>query len=265
MSDLVVALSGGGAAGFGHIPVLEALDELGVKPAAMAGTSMGAVVSVCYASGLSGAALRAHVLETLDDPLRPLWLHVKDAVGRLRNPFAEMDGEAALRLAMPNEVAMRLEDLDIPTVVIATDYHARHAHVFRKGPVLSALGASISIPGVFAPAIVNGRLYVDGGVSNNLPLDELPCGVCLAVDVASAPPDDDEGTPSTMALVAGSMRVMMRALLDAKLEACAPAVFVQPDSRRFGALEFGKAREILKAADPIKDEVKRKVAEALDG
>lgn len=263
MSDLMVALSGGGAAGFGHIPVLEALDELGVKPSAMAGTSMGAVVAVCYASGLSGADMRAHVLDVLDDPLRPLWLHVKEAVGRLRNPFSEMDGEAALKLALPKDVPERLEALAIPTAVVATDYHARRAHVFREGPVLPVLGASVSIPGVFDPVSYEGRLYVDGGVSNNLPLDALPEGVCLAVDVASAPPDEGEGVPGTMALVAGSMRVMMRALLDAKLETCPPSVFVQPESRRFGALEFGKAREIMEAADPIKDEVKRKVEKAL--
>ncbi len=263
MSDLTVALSGGGAAGLGHIPVLEALDELGVTPVAMAGSSMGAVVSVCYASGLSGVALRAHVLEALDEPLRPLWRHVKDAVGRLRNPFTEMDGEAALKLALPDKVPERLEALSIPTSVVATDYHARRAHVFRDGRILPILGASVSIPGVFDPVSYGGRLYVDGGVSNNLPLDVLPTGVCLAVDVASEPPDESEGVPSTMALVAGSMRVMMRALLDAKLEACPPAVFVQPDSRSYGALEFGKAREIMDAADPIKEEVKRKVAQAL--
>lgn len=263
MSNLVVALSGGGAAGLGHIPVLEALDEIGVRPKALAGSSMGAVVAVAYAAGLSGADLRAHVLDMLDDPLRPIWLHVKQALGKFRNPLAELDGEAALRAAWPDGLVDRLEDLGLPVFVVATDYHARKAHVFRDGPILPALGASISIPGVFAPARLDGRLMIDGGVTNNLPLDVLPEGVCLAVDVASAPPDDAEGTPGPMALVAGSMRVMMRALLEARLQAHPPAVFVQPESRRFGALDFGKAREILEAADPIKETVKRKVEKAL--
>jgi NTE family protein len=224
---------------------------------------MGAVMAACYGAGLTGAELRAHVLALREDPLAPLIRHCRTALGAWKNPFSDMDGAAVLRMALPGGLPGDLAELAIPTAVVATDYHGRKATVFREGPLIEVLGASVAIPGVIAPATVNGRLYVDGGVTNNLPMDALPEGRCLAVDVASEPPDAEEGEPGPMALVAGSMRVMMKALLEARMEAARPAIFVQPESRRFGALDFLEARAILEAADPIKDEVKRRIA-ALD-
>ncbi len=262
---VALALSGGGAAGLGHIPVLEALDDLGVRVEAIAGSSVGALMGAGYAAGMTGADLRAHVMGLARSPsrtARKLW---KDLDFRGLGAILAAEPEAAIGALAPDGLPDAIEDLRIPLTVLATDYHARAAHAFAEGPLRPALAASIAIPGVFRPVRLGGRVYVDGGVTNNLPLDRLPEGaLCIGVDVASEPPSDATDTPGGMTATVGSMRIMMRALLERTLEQCRPAVLIEPASRRFGALEFWKAAEILDAADHAREDTRRAVAKALE-
>jgi NTE family protein len=265
VADLSLALSGGGAAGFGHVIVLETLDELGVRPCAIAGTSAGAVIGAAYASGLSGAEIRDHVLDLVDKPLdaaRVFWrAHLSTGLNLLR-PIAP---RAAIETVLPDTVPQDFSDLDIPLTVVATDYRARKARAFDSGPLHAALAASVAIPGVFAPLKLEGRLYVDGGVSNNLPYDLLPEGSFrLAVDVATEPEDSEKNAPGALEVVAGSMRILMQSLLEARLERSPPEALIRPDSRRFGIFDVRDAEEILAAAAPAAEETKRAVAACLD-
>ena len=266
MADVTLALSGGGAAGIGHIPVLEAFDELGVRPAAIAGVSIGAVIGVGYAAGLSGAELREHVIELAERPshtARKLW---KDMDFRSLTSLFSADPRAVLEVVLPEAVPEAFEALGIPFHVTATDYYGREAKTFTSGAVRDAIAASMAIPGLFRPLALEGRVYVDGGVTNNLPLDVLPkAEISVAVDVASGPPNDGREVPGALTASVESMRIMMRALLLKTLEDHPPTVLIEPGSSKFRALEFWRVSEILDAAEHAREDTKRALAEALEG
>lgn len=246
--DLILALSGGGAAGLGHIPVLCALDEAGKTPDALAGASIGALIGALYASGMTGVQIRDHVVALHDHPSKlaaKLWSGLS-----LRSTVLPLDPAKVLDLILPDTLPERFEDLDIPLTVLATDYHARAPIAFGRGNLRNALAASIAIPGVFRPVNLDGRVYVDGGVTNNLPLDHLPkARLSIAVDVASEPPEDSDEVPGPLAASLGSMRIMMREMLSRTLSSHPPDILIEPESRRFGALEFRKVPQILDACD----------------
>lgn len=254
MKSVSLALSGGGAAGLGHIPVLEALDAHQVRPIAIAGTSMGALIGAAYAAGMSGSDLRAHVVALHQNPLPAARRYFGAARFSLTNMFKSMDPREALAAIWPEDFPDRFEDLAIPLTVVATDFHARKELRFTKGPLREALAASIAIPGVFRPVKIDGRYCIDGGVTNNLPLDALPpCDVTIGVDVASLPEDGMQEEPSALATTTGAMRIMMRALLEQRLESHPPDIFIEPESRVYGALDFAKLPEILADAAPARE------------
>jgi NTE family protein len=191
-----LALGGGGARGLAHIVVLEAFDELGVRPSLIAGTSIGAVVGAAYAAGMSGRAIREHATRSLRDRSGVMAALIASRVGRLAdivsgfgNPFL-IDGERLLDRLWPEAVPERFEDLLLPLEVAATDYHARAEAAFTTGPLGPAVAASIAIPGVIRPVRLGERLLVDGGAVNPLPFDRLigRADVIVAVDVTGGLP-----------------------------------------------------------------------------
>lgn len=261
MAQLTLALSGGGAAGLGHIPVLEALDDLGLRPDAIAGSSMGALLAAGYAAGMPGAALRAHVEQLAGDPIQTLRRYLGGAGVSLATMFRPLDAEETLDILLPEGFPERFEDLEIPLTVIATDYCARCETRFDAGPLRPALAASMAIPGVFCPVRHEGRIYIDGGVSNNLPLDALPeAEVSVAVDVASLPPAEEEELPGPMAATTGAMRIMLRALMEQRIRSHPPTILIRPESRRFGVLDFRKVPAILEAVAPVRAETRDRLA-----
>lgn len=258
MGTLTLALSGGGAAGIGQIPILEALDELGVRPEAIAGTSIGAVVGACYAGGMTGADIRAHLATLMEDPLATARRFWKNASFKLGATALSIDPEATILAVLPDALPERIEDLDIPLTVVATDYHARKAVRFTEGDLRKVLAASMALPVIFRPVQIDGRVLIDGGVTENLPIRALPASdVCLAVDVASEPPARDGEVPGPAELLAGSLRIMMRALLSESLNGRDGLLVVEPDSRGFRALEFQRWEEILDVAGEAHEKVLR--------
>lgn len=154
-----VALSGGGARGFGHIGVLQALTEAGVKPDIVAGVSAGAVASVFYAAGVPFPDMIKAFADVKFSDLAEL--------GVPKDGFFKLDrfGDFLSR----NIPYDRIEDLPVKTVICATDIDHGEAVVFEEGPLAECVLASCSIPIVFKPRVINGTRYVDGGVLHNLP------------------------------------------------------------------------------------------------
>lgn len=265
MAEFGLALSGGGAAGFGHIVALEALDELGVRPRAIAGTSVGAMIGAAYANGMTGAEMRAHILEMVDAPfaaVRTFWA-ARQAAGV--GIFSPVPPRAAVETVLPDGLPAQLEDLPIPLSVVATDLVSRESVIFTTGDLRDRLAASAAVPGVFAPMEMDGRFLIDGGVLNNLPYDCLPSGFPrVAFDVASEPPEPHEEPPGPLDVATAAMRIMMQALLDAKLEDDKPDVLIRPGSNQFSVFEVMKAKEIFAAAAPAREAVKREMAAILD-
>ena len=161
-----IALAGGAARGLAHIGVLKALEEAEIRPACIAGTSAGALVGGLYAAGLSVADMERVVAELGGWELSKL-LDVTWAKGSL------VAGNAVAGFLRDLVGEVRIEDLKIPFIAVAVDINSGRGHLFDRGPLVDAIRASISIPGIFEPFAANGSYFVDGGVRLNLPLRAL--------------------------------------------------------------------------------------------
>ena len=263
---VAVALGGGGARGIAHIALLEAIDELGLRVTAVAGTSMGAIVGAAYAAGLSGADLRAHTLGILRDRTMVMGRLLKARVGRFVDLFAGrgvnpvlIDGEIILDHFWPEAVPDRFEDLALPFAAVATNYLARCEAMFSSGPLAPAVAASMAIPGLIRPIEIDGQIFVDGGAVNPLPYNHLfgRADVVIACDVTGGPVASARGMPQPFETTLGATQIMMATITSLMVQTRAPDILVRPPVDRFRALDFFRAAQILAAAEGAKDEIKR--------
>ena len=271
--ELALVLGSGGARGLSHIPVLEALDELGLKPALIAGSSMGAIVGAAYAAGLSGRDLRAHVEASFRDRARVIARLLEARIGKiadlwrggLGNPVL-IDGERLLDLFWPQAVPDRFEELGIPFLSVATDYHLHDEVILGSGPLTPAVAASLAIPGLIKPVTIGGRVLIDGGAINPLPYDRLlgPGRLVLAVDTSAPATVSDSRVPEPLEAMVGVSQILTRALVQRMIERQPPARIRMSGGEGFGGLDFFRWQAILEAAEPAKEEVKRRLSEALE-
>ena len=271
-----LALGGGGARGLAHIAMIEVFDELGIRPVVIAGTSMGALVGAAYASGLEARVIREHAERVLASKveLARLLFHtgeggpgVLDLIEfKLFGPML-MNGESLVRIVMPPGVADLVEAAAIPLKIIATDFYGRHEVVIEAGRMGTAVAASIAIPGVISGPRIDGRVMVDGGITNPVPFDHVRAGtdVTIAVDVIGGPVPRRPRGPTNYDLALGGSQILMRQIARLKCEARPPDIYIEPLLDRFRVLEFFRAQEILAAAAPAKDDLKRKLEAHLAG
>ena len=272
--SVALALGGGGARGLAHVLVLEAFDELGIKPKIIAGTSIGALYGAAYASGMSAKHIRAMTEETLSrriDLVRQLFAARSDPVQTFLKFFplrsALLKSEAILDIVFPTQVGGDFAALAIPLMVVATDLGTRAAVVLSAGPVRPAVAASIAIPVVFQPVIIDGRTLVDGGLVNPLPFDLVAgdADITVAVDVSGAASGALLTTPpSALMLAAQSLQIMEKSITREKLRHTKPDIYIDVEVEQFHALEFHRALDILAAAAPVKERVKRQLGQMLE-
>ncbi|PTM39061.1 patatin-like phospholipase family protein [Bosea sp. 124] len=270
--ELVLVLGAGGARGLSHIAVLEALDELGVRPSVIAGCSMGAIIGAAYAAGLSGRDLHDHVIRSFRDRARVIARLLDARVGKftdlmrgLGNPVL-IDGERLLDLFWPDAVPDRFDGLGILFIATATDYHL-HAEVsLNQGPLTPAVAASLAIPGLVRPVVIEGRVLIDGGAINPLPYDRLmgPGRIVMAVDTSAPATISETRVPGPLEAMVGVSQILTRTIVQRMIERQPPDILIRAGMDGIGGLDFFKAKAILDAAQPVKDEVKRKLAQALD-
>jgi NTE family protein len=179
--EIGLALGGGGARGLAHIPMLELLDEMGVRPHRIAGTSIGAVIGALYASGMSGKEIR-RLADGLTVSSSESWLDslLDEDVGRWLEFFDLRPGRGGLidtdafgRYLEKTIGVTEFDQLGIPLKIVATDFYRREQVVFDHGRLRPAVQASIAIPGLFNPLSYRGRVLVDGGLVNPVPWDLL--------------------------------------------------------------------------------------------
>jgi NTE family protein len=210
---VALVLSGGGAMGIAHVGVIQELERLGIRPDFVVGTSMGSIVGGLYASGMSGADLE-HAVETLNwdaifDPTPPregltyrekqlqAAFPVKASVGVAGSGFRTPEAlisDANLLLELRRLVRVRaavptFDQLPIPFRAVATDIETGEKVVIDRGDLAGAMRASMSVPGVFAPYRLNGKLLVDGGMADNVPIDVArSLGVDVVIVAATQSP-----------------------------------------------------------------------------
>jgi NTE family protein len=259
-----LALGGGGARGLAHLAVLQAFDDLGVKPHLIAGTSIGAMLGASYASGLSGAELREYcrgVLGARSAVLRHFYTRWSGSLWDYWNPMtaALFSAEKVMQTVLPGTLPDTFEGLQIPLLTVATDFYAQEQYVSSSGPLLPAVAASAALPALFKAVEMDGRILIDGGFVNPLPLDLLRGRVdfIVAVDVSGGRAEARGGIPRSLEAVIGSQQIALRAIIAEKLKSNAPDILIRPDVTRFQVMDFLKQEEILEATAPSREEAKR--------
>jgi NTE family protein len=268
---VALALGGGGARSLAQIPVLEALDELGVKPVAVTGASFGAVIAAAYCAGMSGKAIRRVAINLAHDRSGTLARLAGARAMRLSewlaSPFGNpllLDAEKVCREILPAEVPDDFSKLKIPLTIVATDLHGRSEAALTTGPLHSAVAASIAIPGLMKPMERDGRVLVDGAAVNPLPFDLLrgQADVIVAVDVAIGA-SETGGVPEPWEALAATMALIGHGIMTRKLAGGAPDLILRPNVGVFRLFDFFRASALLRAADPVKHEVRKRLESLL--
>ncbi|SCW71127.1 patatin-like phospholipase family protein [Ancylobacter rudongensis] len=269
---LGVALGSGGARGLSHILVLEALDDLGLRPTAMAGASIGALFASVYAAGMPARDIRHLVTHTLKNRGEVMKRLLAARVGRISDLFGAglgnpvlIDAERFIGGFLPEAVPETFEELSIPLQVVATDYWERCERTFASGAIRPAVAASLAIPGLIRPVQLEGHTLVDGGAVNPLPFDLLRtrADVVIAVDITGGHGTEMRGVPAPFEAMFATLQIMASSIVGEKLKSGAPDILIRPNVNDFRVLDFFRAAAILKAAEPVKDEVKRRLEAVL--
>jgi NTE family protein len=269
-----LALGGGGARGLAHIHVLSAFDDLGIRPAHIAGSSIGAIIGAAYASGMSGADIHAFALESFATS--------RSIAGRIwatRPPsFAEFWADGGVRFGqlnilrilsafLPKGMHENFEDLPIPLTVIATDFYGRRELAIQSGELISALAASAALPAIFRPVRREGLVLIDGGIYNPLPFDQLRgrVGLIVASDVNGGPSSaQPDRLPSPFEALIGASQLMQQSITETRLRVCPPDILLRPSVDGYGVLDFLKTKAILDGTASLREEVKRLVGPLLE-
>jgi NTE family protein len=202
-----LALGSGGARGAAHVGILKVLEREGVKVSAIAGSSIGAMVGGAYAAGIPLSRIEEEWLTTSRTRLLRSFLPTF--------PRAGLSSGAGLRRYLREILGdVRIEELPVPFAAVATDLDTGEPVVLREGPLVEAIRASTAIPGIFQPVRWEGRLLVDGGMVEPLPVRvcrELGAEIVIAVDVNPRPKPT---TPQARKAMASAGKVLREGLLD---------------------------------------------------
>ncbi|TIR75343.1 MAG: patatin-like phospholipase family protein, partial [Mesorhizobium sp.] len=266
-----VAFGGGGARGLAHIHAIEALDELGIKPVAIAGSSIGAIMGAGMAAGMRGAEIHEYsrlILGSRAEVAARMWRSrpgtIAEAMqGGIR--VGQFNIERILKAFLPDAIPATFEELKIPLKVTATDYFGHKLAVFSQGDLQSALAASAAIPAVFRPVMRDDRLLIDGGIYNPVPFDlvEKDADIIIAIDVVGAPSDVERKHPTTVDLMYGATQLMMQSIIANKLRQHPPNILIRPAVSKYRVLDFLKIETLMADTVEIKDELKRAVEKAV--
>jgi NTE family protein len=262
-----LVLSGGGAKGFAHVGVLKVIEQAGIKIDYIGGTSMGAVIGGLYASGYNATQLDSIVRVTNFDNL------LVDYLPRSSKSFYEKRNDELYVVSLPfnkfkfgapqslskgmfnynlfNQLTLHVRhirdfnQLPIPFLCIATDIEQGKQVVLDKGNLAQALFASSALPSVFSPVKLEDKLLVDGGVTNNYPIEEirkLGADIIIGVDVQSGLRDKSE--------LQGAINVLfqitnLQAIEKMNVNSKNTDIYIKPDIKNIGAVSFEKAKEII--------------------
>jgi NTE family protein len=263
-----LALGGGSARGLAHIVILEAFDEMGLKPSIIAGCSIGALVGAAYASGSSAREIRDRAEMILSNRITALRYVFGEKGTKLRDLLAlrglaslHLNGEKLAALALPDTAPELIENTAIPFKVVTTDFEARVERVIDRGRLVTAVGASIAIPGVISGPLIEGRVHVDGGVTNPVPFDHVRagCDIVVAVDVTGRPRPPNGQPHSNMELAIGSLLIMFHQVAVLRRRQNPPDIYIEPPLGGFGAADYFRLKPLLDAALPAKDQLKREL------
>jgi NTE family protein len=231
-----LALGGGAARGFAHIGVIQVLEEAGIRPDMVVGTSAGSLVAALYASGKNGAEL-ARLALAMDESAITDWAF--PGRGLIR-------GEGLARYVRDNTGNRTIEQLPVPLGIVATDLDSGEGVLFQRGDVGAAVRASSAVPAVFQPVRIGSREYVDGGLVSPVPVRfarQMGAELVIAVDISTAP--DGNPTGDMMRLLLQTFAIMGRSINRFELKSA--DVVVRPKLRGQSSADFTLRRQTIDA------------------
>ena len=253
---LGLALGGGAARGFAHVGVIQVLEEAGIQPDLVVGTSAGSLVAALYASGKNSAQLR-RVAETMEEAEITDWMMPILNRGALR-------GEALARYVNTQVGGRLIEQMKIPLGIVATDLHNGEPMLFQRGNTGSAVRASSAVPAVFQPVKIGTREYVDGGLVSPVPVRqarEMGANVIIAVDIST----DPEGSPAsdTFQILMQTFNIMGKSLNTVLLKDA--DVVVKPALMGVKSADFAARRKSIEAGREAMLKAMPKLKQVLSG
>ncbi|OPY86065.1 MAG: NTE family protein RssA [Smithella sp. PtaU1.Bin162] len=282
-----LVLSGGGARGVAHIGVIKVLEEMKIPVDYIAGTSMGAIIGGLYASGISPADLEKIVTsiewnEAFKDNPSPQDLSFRrkqDAAdymidfdigykdGSFKIPRGFIQGQnlhlILKKLLFHTESIRNFDELHIPFRAVAADIETGETVVLKDGSLVKAIRASMSIPGVFSPVEIDGRLLVDGGIADNVPVDiarQMGADCLIVVDIGTGLRSRDK-LVSAVSISAQVMTIMIQRNSQAQIRTLtAKDVLIQPQLGTVGSSDFSRATESIGIGKAGAVELKEKLA-----
>lgn len=226
-------LSGGGVRGAAHLGAIKALNESGIYPSAYSGTSAGAIVAAFLAAGYTPEEVLALFMQQLNFRMLS-WNSFKMGLVSLKK--IESFLEKHLRYTL-------IEELPIPLFISATNFKDGSQMIFDKGNLVSALIAASSIPGIFPPKIIAGIPYVDGGLSNNLPIEPFASHKGDIISIYVNPIKDFHEDMGVMKATDRALHLSFRA--NVRRSAADNWLYIEPlDLANFGLFEISKLQEI---------------------
>ena len=233
-----LALGGGAARGFAHVGVIQVLEEAGIRPALVAGTSAGSLVAAFYASGKTGAQLQ-QVAETMEEATFADWTLPIFSRGILR-------GDALAKYVHAQVGGRLIEDLPMPLGIVATDLNNGQGVLFQRGDTATAVRASSAVPAIFQPVRISGREYVDGGLVSPVPVRyarQMGADLVVAVDISSLPEGNAAG--DTLQILLQTFTIMGKSINGLELREA--DLVVRPALNGMAGSDFGARRRAIEA------------------
>jgi len=267
--SLGIAFGAGGARGIAHLLMIEALEELGVKPSIISGSSIGAVVGAFYAAGFTSKEMK-EILNQLINPKSDSVFDflLKSDIVKLFTMFDPqfiksgfIKGEKFQKYMETHLKVSRFEELKVPLKIVATDYWKKEEVVFEKGELIQPIKASYSMPGLFTPVKIKNRILIDGGAVNPLPFDLIKdqCDITIAIDVTAVKAQNNNDIPPTFDSVFTTYQTMQNSIIKERLKFLRPDIYIRPEIFDVRVFDFGKVDSIFKQAKSAKEELKRQL------
>ncbi len=233
-----LALGSGGARGFAHLGVLKVLYNAGIRVDMIAGSSMGALIGSFYASGLS-----------IDEMYKIAFAFKRKYFLDFTIPkMGFIAGKRVKELIHLFTKGKNIEELDIPLAIVATDLYEGKKVIFKKGLVSDAVRASIAIPGIFVPEKINGKLLVDGGVIDRVPVSvvkDMGADIVIAVDVSNVKKTKE--ITSIFDVILQSLDIMQDELVFHS--EIASDIMIRPSVEQYSSREFSNIKEIIEIGE----------------
>lgn len=226
-----LALGGGAARGFAHIGVLQVLEEQGIKPDLIVGTSAGSVAATLYASGKTPVEM-ADMAMNMDESSITDWMFPGRSL---------LKGEALAKYVRGFTGGTQIENMRLPLGIVATDLNSGQPILFRKGDAGTAVRASSSVPGVFQPVKIGSREYVDGGLVSPVPVrfaKQMGADVIIAVDISSIP--EGQPTKGAIDILMQTFNIMGHSISQYELKDA--DVVMRPKLEGIGSADFSQRR-----------------------